>query len=211
MSFANSASELRLELSNGGGGNLTLESVGVDRDWVQVTADGIGADGLGNYRVSVERVSADGDALPVGTYDARITAVSSTNTVTVQVLMRVEAPDSATGIGVTYVLLYAVETDEPVAQFTASGDAGGYRFDFRNIPSGRYYLYAGTDSDNDLFICDEGEACGAWLNLDQPIVIELDSDLESLEFPVEFQVAIPTVQGLKTSRRATDKGRPLIR
>lgn len=207
LSFARSATGLRLDLSNAGSGDLTVQSVSADRDWVQVTAAGVGPQGLGNYLVTVDR-----ETLPTGTYDANIIAESSANTVTIKVLMTVAAPGAATGIGVTYVLLYDVDTDEPVAQFIAAGDAGRYRFNFSNVPAGRYYLYAGTDSDNDLFICDEGEACGAWLNLDQPIVVELDSNLEDLEFPVEFQVAIPTLQARTTPpRRTPEKGLPLMR
>lgn len=36
---------------------------------------------------------------------------------------------------------------------------------------------AGSDSDNDLFICDPGEACGSYLTLDQPQDILLDRNL----------------------------------
>jgi serine protease len=120
--------------------------------------------------------------------------VSSVNTVRVQVLVTVSSTLTAADIGVVYVLLYDAENDLPVAEFATTLDGNQYRFDFNDVPAGRYNLYAGTDSDNDLFICDSGEGCGAWLTLDQPILIELDSDREDLKFPVEFQVAIPSRQ-----------------
>jgi serine protease len=189
LSFGATTRTLELQLDNSGGGNLELFSIAADEEWLSVAPASVNNTGLGSYRVQVDR-----EGLVEGVYGARITAVSSVNTVTVQVLVTVGGPLASTDIGVIYVLLYDAETDLPLAQFEATRDRDGYRFAFDSVPAGRYNLYAGTDSDNDLLICDGGEACGAWLTLDQPILIELDSNREGLEFPVEFQVAIPSLQ-----------------
>ena len=69
---------------------------------------------------------------------------------------------------------------------------------------------AGTDADNDFYICDAGEACGAWLTVDQPIRISLDSDVTNLDFPVEYLVSLPTINSteqpavIKSRRRAVE-------
>ena len=74
-----------------------------------------------------------------------------------------------------------------------------------DLPGGRYSLVAGSDADNDLFICDAGEACGAWLTLDQPLEIDLDSDRSDINFPVDYLIAIPD---LAASAQATGDKRP---
>ncbi len=53
---------------------------------------------------------------------------------------------------------------------------------------------AGTDADNDFLICDAGEACGAWLTVDQPIRIQLEKDASELDFPVEYLVSLPATR-----------------
>ena len=67
------------------------------------------------------------------------------------------------------------------------------------MPPGRYQIIAGTDADNDLFICDPGEACGAWLTTDRPLVLEPDADLSDIDFPIEYLVSLPsaTAEGFR--------------
>ena len=51
------------------------------------------------------------------------------------------------------------------------------------------------DADNDLFICDAGEACGAWLALDQPKLLDLKEDASGIDFPIDYLVTLPSVLG----------------
>ena len=61
------------------------------------------------------------------------------------------------------------------------------------MPPGDYQIIAGTDADNDLFVCDAGEACGAYLTLDQPSDITVDNaDLSGIDFPIGHSVGIGT-------------------
>ncbi|WP_420464672.1 hypothetical protein [Panacagrimonas sp.] len=58
------------------------------------------------------------------------------------------------------------------------------------------YGYSGTDSANDGFIGDEGEACGAFPALDSPLIVEIDdASRTNLDFLVSFGLSTPTVQG----------------
>jgi len=66
-------------------------------------------------------------------------------------------------------------------------------FSFDGVEEGEYEIIAGSDADNDLLICDSGEACGAWLTTDQPIRIEVSEDIDELNFPVEYLVALPSL------------------
>ena len=80
---------------------------------------------------------------------------------------------------------------------------GRYDFAFTDVPRGHYQLFAGSDADNDLLICDAGEACGSWLTVDQPIVIDLESDQDNIDFPVDYHlIAIPSISADgQTTRR----------
>jgi serine protease len=83
----------------------------------------------------------------------------------------------------------------PVAQFVASSSNSLYPFEFRDIPAGNYEIVAGTDTDNDLLICDAGESCGALLTIDQPVQLTLDENTSGLDFPVEYVFSLPSITG----------------
>jgi serine protease len=111
-------------------------------------------------------------------------------------------------VGVLYILLFDSAGAQPVAQVAVRGESGTYPFVFTDIPRGAYEIVAGSDADNDLFICDAGEACGAWLTLDQPILIQLDSDREDIDFPVEYLVSLPAIEGAAATTPGAQPGKP---
>jgi serine protease len=114
---------------------------------------------------------------------------------------------SPADVGVIYILLYEQEADEAIAQASASSDGGSYTFAFNNVPPGQYQIFAGSDADNDLLICDAGEACGSWLTIDQPIVVNVNSDQENIDFPVDYLVTLPSINGAtEIAQKAKDAG-----
>jgi serine protease len=164
-------------VSNGGGGTLTIASVTDDQPWLSVSGSG-----LGTYTATVDRTG-----LADGTYTGTITVdAGSEGTATVSVVMAKLASAGSADAGFHYVLLLDPESFETVAQFDAAATAGLYAFDFADVPSGTYLLYAGSDSDNDFFICGTGEACGAYPTLGRPEPIEVTEDLSSLDFVSGF-------------------------
>jgi serine protease len=148
----------------------------------------VDASGLGTYRVTVDRSD-----LPPGNYTATITAQSSVNSLSVRALIAVGGAGTSADVGVIYILLYDSATDEVVAQFVSTANEGEYPFEFDGIAAGEYGIIAGSDADNDLFICDSGEACGAWLTIDQPIRIQLQGDIDNVDFPIEYIVSLPNI------------------
>jgi serine protease len=188
LNFGSSNTTLALVLRNDGKGDLQLLGLSVSQPWLQIAAVNVDAAGLGEYRVTVDRAN-----LSPGIYTADISAQSSVNNLAVRVLVSVGSMDTARDVGVIYILLYDPLLDETVAQRTTGSNGTNYPFEFTSIPAGEYEIVAGTDADNDFFICDAGEACGAWLTVDQPIRIKLDSDVTNLDFPVEYLVSLPTI------------------
>ena len=198
LNFGGNSSQLTLSLRNGGKGDLQLLNLSASEPWLQITAVNVDASGLGEYAVSVDRTN-----LSAGIYTADIIAESSINSLAVQVLVSAGGAQSGTDVGVIYILLYDPLLDETVAQFATGGSGTRYPFQFTDIPAGEYEIVAGTDADNDLVICDAGEACGSWLTIDQPILIQLQDDLTDLDFPVEYQVSLPTSSGVAATTRST--------
>ena len=195
LNFSSQVARLELELRNGGKGALELLGVTASEPWLAVSQSDITDDGLGVYQVVVDR-----DGLAAGVYSADITARSSVNTLVVRVIMSVGGGETA-DVGVVYILLYEQESEAPVAQVGALASGGVYRYAFSDLPPGQYQVFAGSDADNDLLICDAGEACGSWLTVDQPISIDLKSDRDNVDFPVDYQIAIPTITADSPSTR----------
>ncbi len=136
------------------------------------------ASGIGVYTVSVNRAG-----LADGVYSATLTLTSSANTVQVKAIMQVANTLSAGAIGQQYVLLTDPETGETVADATVTRQAdGSYAYTLRDIPAGTYEIFAGSDSNNNLRICDVGESCGAYLTTNEPIRIEVNADQSGLDF-----------------------------
>ncbi len=200
LNFGGSSTSLALVLSNNGKGDLALINLSVSEPWLQIAAVNVDAAGLGEYRVSVDR-----ESLTPGIYAAQIDAQSSVNSLAVRVLVSQGSTDTAQDVGVIYILLYDTVLDEPVAQFITGSNGANYPFRFTGVPNGDYEIVAGTDADNDLFICDAGEACGAWLTVDQPIRFRVDGNIAELDFPVEYLVSLPTTSS--TGQSATPKGK----
>jgi serine protease len=206
LNFSSQVDTLELELRNGGKGELELVGITVSEPWLALNPLDVSSNGLGVYQVVVDRAG-----LSTGVYSADIIARSSVNTLAVRVLMSVGGGQEA-DVGVVYILLYEQASEEPVAQASAIAREGLYDYAFSNLPSGQYQLFAGSDADNDLLICDAGEACGSWLTVDQPISITLTSDQEDVNFPVDYQIAIPTITtDGHTARRGSNQVEPKTR
>ena len=200
LNFASAIDSLELVLENGGGGDLALQTLQVTQPWLSISAINTDADGLGVYQVDVNR-----DELGTGTYGAYVTATSTGNSVSVRILMSVDDGSGSGDIGLAYILLYDSASNEPAAQRATTAKEGNYAFQFDDIPPGRYEIVAGSDADNDLVICDPGEACGAWLTLDQPIIIDVQGDVQDIDFPIEYQVSLPALSG-SSKNEAESKG-----
>jgi serine protease len=52
------------------------------------------------------------------------------------------------------------------------------------VAAGRYQIFAGTNLDNDTLIGDGGEIIGAYLSLSDPEKLQLDRNLDGLDFGV---------------------------
>ncbi len=185
LNFGSNLDTLDLFLSNGGSGTLRVTAVDSDAPWLQILPDEVDGQGLGRYQLTVDR-----GQLEEGLYAATVTARSSANSLQIRALVSVGNVAGA-DVGVVYILVYDPEVDDVVDQAAARVRDGRYNFNFPALAAGLYQVFAGSDADNDLFICDAGEACGAWLTTDQPAVIDLDRNRTDIDFPAEYLISLP--------------------
>ncbi len=188
LDFGASLNALDLTLTQLGSGGLGVSAISADAAWLGVSASSVGNDGLGGYTVQVNRGS-----LPPGSYSAQI-MVTATDGARIQVPVSMQVMSTALAVNTgRYWLLVQDENANLVAQFSTNGSGGRYDYEFSGLPAGRYFVYAGTDSDWDDFICDDGEACGAYPTLGTPDVVQVDGNRSGLDFTVGF-VGSPGVQ-----------------
>ena len=193
LNFDNVTTEIEITARNSKTGTLRIVSISGDQPWLTVAPSVIDNEGLGTYRVTVNRTG-----LTAGLYSAVIAAEStaSGNAVKVPVVMSVTDTVAGGDIGFIYILLVDATNDTTIAQVTPPLSNGTYSYSFPNVPVGVYEIIAGTDADNDRFICDPGEACGVFLTTEQPVQIQIKADRANLNFPVGFNVALPTTNAV---------------
>lgn len=186
LNFGSSLTLLDIEVRNGGGGALSVTGVSNDSGgWLTIAPLSVDGSGLGTYRATVDRTG-----LSAGTHAAQISFTSSANTVIVQVLVSVGGAMNADA-GFHFILLFDPETMEPLYQVEMGATTGQYAFAFGNVPVGEYLLVGGTDSDNDGFICDGGEACAAYPTIDLLEPLTVHGDRTGLSFVTSFLPSIP--------------------
>ncbi|EDN68942.1 serine protease [Beggiatoa sp. PS] len=179
LNFGLSQTRATIKLSNGGDGELLIENI-FENSGGFLTIEG---NGLGNYVVTVNR-----SVLNVGTYTATITITTNTNSVQIPVILQVGDPNATGDAGLHYILLIEPNTSNTVQQTSAFIQNGTYSFQFDNVPIGTYIIAAGTDFNNDGYICDVGEACGLFPTSEQTAPIEVTTNQFNLDFSTGFNV-----------------------
>jgi len=177
-----------LTVQNLGGGTLNIESVTYDSDWLTVSEKAVDSNGLGSYLVTVSRDNPV--ELKGGAYSAVVAfKIAGGNSKNLIVLMQVAGEYDATAdAGYQYILLLDSNTYENRYQVEATATNGEYYYEFPEVKSGYYHILAGTDSDNDFYIGDAGEAIGAYLSFDQPRELHINQDLGGLDFTSGFNL-----------------------
>ena len=185
LNFDTQGTDATLSLVNGSGGSLTVTSVSDDASWLTVGAASDPATGLGTRTVTVNRTG-----LVVDTYIASITIVSTANTVTIPVIMQVSASNAAANAGFHYVLLIDSVTFDTLYGTELNASNGVYQFSIPDVVAGSYFVLAGSDDNNDFFICDAGEACGAYPTFDSFSSLEVSGNVTGVNFGTGFNAVI---------------------
>ena len=185
VNFGTSYTQAILTARNAGGDELEVTEVLSSQSWLTIVPS-VDDNGLGSYALYAER-----DGLEPGSYTATVTFNSSAGQSEVAVSLLVVDSDFEPKVGPIYVLLVNNDTEEVVAEQRVTALLGQYQYSFSDIAEGNYRILAGSDFDNDFYICDAGEACGRYQTRSNPTIIELQGgDLADIDFTVEYEVSI---------------------
>ncbi len=203
FSFDNFLDTIPLTITNAGSGTLNITSIASNASWL-TTEIATGTAPL----TTVLRVNRRG--LPDGVYNATLTIMSDATlenaTRTISVKMKVGGP-TAGNVGTVFVLALDETTFNPVAEARTTA-AKGYSFSTTAIPPGKYFFVAGTDRDNDDFICDIEDACGYFPTpvtvLPNQVTSGITFVLGELNSPQNANEAVKHLQG-KTFQRLTNE------
>ncbi|MEY3220929.1 MAG: hypothetical protein RIT27_2286 [Pseudomonadota bacterium] len=202
LNFGGVLSALTLNISNAGGGELRIQSVTSDRSDIQIAPNQVDANGLGSYNVKLQR------GAPNGTYQANINVLSNVGKSTVPVIWNVGS-FRAGNAGRQYILLVDSKTGDTIKMLSGESADGHYPYQFNNVAAGTYQILSGNDSNNDDFICDAGESCGAYLTTSQPADIKVSQNINGVNFVVSFDTQFlstktlafkPSKQGIAISK-----------
>lgn len=176
LDFSNFISALPIDVSNAGIGTLNITSVTKDAPWLIVTP----SSGAAPLRVNA---TVDRSGLASGVYNATINLTSDagqrSQTATVSVRMTVGGATLG-NVGTVFILVVDQNTLDTVQQAEATVGQN-YSFKTPEIPPGTYIIVAGTDRDNDDFICDIEDACGFYPEM---ITITAGQDSPNINFIV---------------------------
>jgi serine protease len=189
LNFGALATSIDVEARNAGGdaNPLVVASVSVSTDdggsWLSTSPASVDASKLGDWRISVNRNQTAGDGIYTGT----VSFDSNENDIDIMVIMQVGgAGEEPADAGHHFVLLVNPDSLATVRLLEVDASGGEYRYDFSAVPAGDYLIVAGTDIDNDLSICDAGEACGGYPSRDNIEVVTISKNQRRLDFGTGF-------------------------
>lgn len=184
----NSSATLHVQLFGGAVLSAAVtESENEGGDWMTVQPPpGGNMSSAGDYQVLVDR-----SGLAEGVYSGEIVIDSDANDITVPVIMQVSDAPVTGNSGHQFVLLLDAQSLLSAGQDDVSPSNGFYSYHFNDVPPGEYIVLSGSDNDFDGFICDAGESCGAYPDLDTVQTIVLgDSAVNDIDFLVSFQLLV---------------------
>ena len=182
MNFGGLTEEVVLNVYNSGNGDLEIQSVAVSESTISLVPP-VSDDGLGAYTIKVNRTG-----LIPGIYSGNVSFTSTASERAVFVVFQVRNPGETDkgDAGAVSILLYDVTAGETKSFETVVSPINGqYQYGFAG-PAGVYYVIAGSDLDNNGYICDPGEACGVYPLPDSPTKLILNQNLSGINFGINF-------------------------
>ncbi|MBU0992335.1 MAG: S8 family serine peptidase [Proteobacteria bacterium] len=203
LNFDTSKTSITISTTNGGSGNLSISGVSADESWITITESSVDSNKLGSYKISVDRTG-----LSIGAHNGNITFSSTSNSVFMPVLMQVAGSTDTLNAGLNYLVIvpFGSSPDETFTAFPLYAENGVYGFTITDVQAGLYNIYAGTDQNNDGYICDWGESCGIYITMSAPKLISVNNDVNGLNFSTGFRSVISDQTSLGTDTYSSKAG-----
>ena len=203
-----------VRLSNLGTGSIELLSgnISTSETWLSVLPAAVDAEGLGDYELLADR-----SGLAEGPHNATATFTPTdpdTNAVSISVTLQVPGSNPEADAGLFYVIAVNDDGSSEGSAAVVAASNGEYRWTLNDLPAGSYRIVAGSDMDDDSFLCDAGESCGAFRTLDAAERIPVDPattpEISGIDFVTEFRAVI-TTQTASEASAGGDEGYPIVR
>jgi len=176
-----SATTFDFRIDNLGQGSPQLNPPTVNESWASVSAVNVDSQGLGAYRLTVDRTG-----LIDGFHNAvvQVTGKDGEKDISLSLAAYIKVGGfSITGhLTTQYVLAVDANTKEEVESVAADRD-GRYTL---TLPEGEYQIMAGSDIDVDRFICDKAETCGGYPSFNRQSRITLSRNYSGIDFSVNI-------------------------
>ncbi len=191
IDFGLSNNSINIDVSNLGGEIPTPPSVQApsdDADWLQVSISSVDSNGLGRYVAIINRNLLPSD----GNYSATITFLTNTGNGTINIPVTAQRISSsqASNAGLIYILVLDPDTYTTIAGQAATVHNGVYSYYISSLPEDDFIIIAGSNSDNDKFICDEGESCGSYPLYGSSSIISVNDNITGIDFGVSYRVTL---------------------
>ena len=200
--FGSTQLSITFEIRRGGTGNISVTGGEVSDGWMQLVDVDTDDDGIGTYRIDVDRTG-----LVDGAYSGWV-AVNASDGSEVLISIAMHVGEKVAGeAGYQYATLVDYFTLEVVAQWEGLAIDKQYQIAFSNVPFGIYLLSVNSDIDNDSAPCindeaelDEGEFCQVYAlyplnDIPTDIIVwnrDIDLGLFTLRFPEDLDFSSVT-------------------
>lgn len=192
LNFGNSINSLSIGITPEG--ETTFISLTGSEIWITVTPTLVDGNNFGTYEIAIDR-----SQLSPGIYNETLMLITNEGLTNIDVTVQ-QLPTNYPSISSE---LAVVATDSGTQSIASHSILNSFTnssgFNLSGLSGSSYYLYIGTDLDNDGIICETGELCGAvggitnpteldarFDNLDdREITLELSGTIQPLILPVE--------------------------
>jgi len=169
-----------LTIKNIGGGAPVLDLFSISETWLTIEAIATNSEGLGDYRITVDRTG-----LVEGFYSANINFdFIGASSLVVRVTMLVGNIEIEGESAQLYALLVNPDTFLIEYLSPVTGSSSNLRFSFDEVVDGPYLLAVSTDIDANRSYCSEGQFCGVYPSITDAELVNISSDLSGLSVPV---------------------------
>lgn len=152
--FGSNQTSVDFEITKSGSGSISVAGGGASESWIQAWTVNTDGEGLGTYRITVERAG-----LIDGSYNGWVGIEASDGSM-IWISVAMQVGEKVAGeAGYLYALLLDEWTFGNVKQWDGLPVGNEYSLSLDSNPPGSYFLMLGSDIDNDFTVCDPGEFC----------------------------------------------------